>query len=59
MVIAKNETETVAAAMGKLLNMKDLRLASPELVSEVLPGCQGKGGREYRVLIKLSTCLNG
>jgi prolyl-tRNA synthetase len=46
MVIAKDTTETSSAAIGKLLNMKDLRLAQEELVKEVLPGCQGKGGRE-------------
>jgi prolyl-tRNA synthetase len=46
-VIAKEDTETSAAAIGKLLNLKELRMASEDLMKEVMPGVQSKDDREY------------
>ncbi|GHJ87251.1 hypothetical protein NliqN6_3653 [Naganishia liquefaciens] len=42
LVIAKDDTETSAAAIGKLLNLKELRVASEDLMKEVMPGVQSK-----------------
>lgn len=34
-VVARNDTETNSMALGKKLNLKELRLASPDLLAEV------------------------
>lgn len=57
LIVAKNTTPTNSSAIGKLLNMKDLRLAADELVKDVLPGCQGKGGCESPLIESLIMLL--
>ncbi|KAJ9093920.1 hypothetical protein QFC19_008153 [Naganishia cerealis] len=52
LVIAKEDTETSAAAIGKLLNLKELRVASEDLMKDVMPGVENKDDRD---LISLST----
>ncbi|KAJ9127250.1 hypothetical protein QFC24_001488 [Naganishia onofrii] len=45
LVIAKEDTETSAAAIGKLLNLKELRMASEDLMKDVMPGVETKDDR--------------
>ncbi|KAK4689110.1 prolyl-tRNA synthetase, partial [Tremellales sp. Uapishka_1] len=42
LVIALEETETSSGAIGKLLNLKELRLASEDLIKEVIPSAASK-----------------
>ncbi|WWD16234.1 proline-tRNA ligase [Kwoniella shandongensis] len=42
MVFAQDTTETPSAAIGKLLELKELRLASEDLIKEVLPSAATK-----------------
>jgi hypothetical protein len=42
MVVAKESTETSSSSISRLLNLKELRLASEDLIKDVLPGIGGK-----------------
>ncbi|WVR05466.1 proline-tRNA ligase [Kwoniella sp. DSM 27419] len=42
MILAKDSTETPSAAIGKLLELKELRLASEDLIKEVVPSSASK-----------------
>lgn len=55
LVLAREDTETSAAAIGKLLNLKELRVASEELMRDVMPGVEGKDDRQSAVLPQYET----
>ncbi|WVQ99040.1 proline-tRNA ligase [Kwoniella sp. CBS 9459] len=42
LILAKDTTETPSAAIGKLLELKELRLASEDLIKEVIPSAASK-----------------
>lgn len=43
LLIARNDTETNTSALGKVLNLKDLRLAAPELIHDFLGATKDDG----------------
>jgi prolyl-tRNA synthetase len=46
LVLASEQTETSSSAIARLLNLKDLRLASEDLIKDVLPGVGSKDDGE-------------
>jgi prolyl-tRNA synthetase len=42
LVLAQEQTETSSGAIAKLLNLKELRLASEDLIKEVIPSASSK-----------------